>query len=189
MASSSSSNSRAGTACPDEDLQYDASQSIVPAHTNHHCKVPNCKNPNNHLVPYDTKPSAPSSAGPTRTRRQTSTGPSAPRAAGRAGWLQVELALWLQRQPNTALVLREQHVYTNPAHAMDILVLTKDGTRNVIELKCESLNQDCQLSTKDGAGVPKEERDGSPLPKKTHRVSGVKGGANIPSFAKRVEED
>ncbi|KAF7508645.1 hypothetical protein GJ744_009037 [Endocarpon pusillum] len=93
---------------------------------------------------------------------------------GWEAWLQVELALWLGTKPNVASVMREQHVYTDGSQAVDLIVTNTNDVRNMIELKCESINQDCNII------------NGQVVSKKSYRgVNYV--SPKIPSIAKRLE--
>ena len=103
---------------------------------------------------------------------------------GWEGWLQVELALWLEGKPETASVVREQHVYSSSSQAVDLLVTSKSGTRHMIELKCESVNQDCNLE----GGKPVL-KNGIPVAKNAFRDSTSRAGPKIPSMAKRLEDE
>ena len=103
---------------------------------------------------------------------------------GWEAWLQVELALWLEEQADTASIVREQHVYSDSSLAVDLLVKTTSGTRSMFELKCESVNQDCRFN-QDGEIVLV---NGQPVSKGTHRGPGSTGPM-IPAFAKRLEQE
>ena len=93
---------------------------------------------------------------------------------GWEAWFQVELALWLKNKEGVASVVREQHVYSDESLAVDLMVTTTENVRNMIELKCESVNQDCKL------------KDSQYISKNAFR--GVKYASPlIPSIAKRLE--
>lgn len=108
---------------------------------------------------------------------------------GWEGWLQVELALCLEGNPSllgfssVETVEREQHVYNNDRDAVDLLVGTSHAvpnrpttrTRHMIELKCESVNQDCRLNSSNQVVVRNAYRGLNST------------GQLIPAFAKRME--
>lgn len=91
---------------------------------------------------------------------------------GWEGWLQVELALWLQQ--NGFEVEREKHVFNNPLEAADLVVTSPNPqggypVRTIVELKCESLYQDFNMSPSE----PNESRQKE----------------KTPGFATRIEKD
>lgn len=95
---------------------------------------------------------------------------------GWEGWLQVELGLRLQREG--IRVEREQHVFSDSSKKATDMVFTTLSTRlgeppvrTIVELKCESLLQDCRL---DGQGRP---------------VAQLVEGTSKPFFARRIEAD
>lgn len=58
---------------------------------------------------------------------------------GAEGWVQVELDTIYKTLPNTAWVLREQHVFAQAADKVDFLIKCNNGPTACVELKVESL--------------------------------------------------
>jgi hypothetical protein len=100
-------------------------------------------------------------------------------------WLQVELALWLQTQSEEGtLVHREQHVYKDHKQAVDVLVV-EGRFRNIIELKCESVYQDCRIPAQDDVLAQSNDLPEAKWVSRSRRDQHTE----IPSFAKQLEGD
>ena len=65
---------------------------------------------------------------------------------GWEGWAQIELALALKFMYSDWKVTREQHVFLNTRKKVDLLLTKENESSYIIELKCESLNNQIQVA-------------------------------------------